>query len=79
MNHIFRPFLRKFVLVFFGDILVYSGSLQQHIPHLSLVFSIMRAHSLMAKESKYTFGIPKVEYLGHFISVEGISIDPKKV
>lgn len=36
MNEVFRPFLRKFVLVFFDDILVNSGSWGDHLQHLQL-------------------------------------------
>ena len=31
MNDVFRQFLRKFVLVFYDDILVYSRTLQDHL------------------------------------------------
>ena len=79
MNHIFRPFLRRFVLVFFDDILVYSASLELHLQHLQQVFELMRHHSLKAKLSKCSFGTSKVEYLGHFVAAEGISTDPRKL
>lgn len=34
MNEVFRSYLRKFVLVFFDDILVYSRSREKHENHL---------------------------------------------
>jgi len=79
MNETFKPYLRRFVLVFFDDILVYSASLQDHLLHLEKVFLLMRQHKLFAKLSKCCFGIPKVEYLGYFISNKGVETDPRKI
>ena len=56
MNEIFRPYLRKFVLVFFDDILVYSKSVEEHVGHLKAVLEVLRQHKLYAKASKCTFG-----------------------
>lgn len=42
MNELFRPFIRKFVLVFFDDILVYNRDFQAHINHLECVFRTLQ-------------------------------------
>lgn len=44
MNRLLQPLLRKFVIVFFDDILVYNGSWEAHIEHLITVFKVLRQH-----------------------------------
>ena len=79
MNRVFSPYLDKFVIVFIDDILVYSGSLEEHAEHLRTVLQILRERQLYAKFSKFQFWLDKVVVLGHVISAEGISVDPQKI
>lgn len=79
MNEVFKPYLRKFVLVFFDDILIYSPSLESHLAHLEIVFQALEANQLYAKLTKCEFGVEEVAYLGHVLSKDGVATDPEKV
>ncbi|XP_026445458.1 uncharacterized protein LOC113346084 [Papaver somniferum] len=79
MNDSFREYLRKFVLVFFDDILIYSKNMSDHLIHLSQVFEVLRSNQLFVKESKCTFAQSSVGYLGHVISAEGVSVEQEKI
>ncbi|KAL3504668.1 hypothetical protein ACH5RR_034509 [Cinchona calisaya] len=75
MNEIFKDELRKTILVFFDDILVFSPDLENHKKHLKNVFEILKKNQLVAKKSKCTFAQKQVEYLGHIILEEGVSAE----
>lgn len=51
MNSLFKPLLRRCVLVYFNDILIYSNSPEDHLQHLTAVFDQMREHSIFFKVS----------------------------
>ena len=79
MNSVFMPKLDKFVVVFIDDILIYSKNEEEHVEHLRIVLQRLREHKLYAKFSKCDFWLKEVQFLGHIISVAGISVDPSKI
>lgn len=79
MNDIFRPYLRRSVLVFFNDILVYSQDQFTHIHHLGMAFEVLKCNSLWVNYNKCCFGALQLEYLGNVISAGGIIADSTKV
>ncbi|KAM0065899.1 putative nucleotidyltransferase, Ribonuclease H [Helianthus debilis subsp. tardiflorus] len=79
MNDVFRPFLRRFILVFFDDILIYSKSWPEHLHQLTLTLQLLLDNQLVAKLSKCVFGQSQVAYLGHIISAQGVAVDPDKI
>ena len=79
MNDVLRPFLRRFVLVFFYDILIYSKTWVDHLRHLRNVLDELRRHQLFIKRTKCSFGASTVAYLDHVISAAGVAMDPAKV
>jgi len=75
MNDIFREYLDQFVIIYLDDILIYSQTKKEHLKQIRLVLEILRKHQLYAKINKCEFFKKKVEYLGHYISAEGIAVD----
>jgi hypothetical protein len=79
VNSTLSPCLRKFVLVFFDDILIYSATYADHLLHIKLVFELLAQDKWKIKLSKCTFAQRQISYLGHVISEHGVGTDPKKI
>ena len=79
MNSIFKPFLRKFVLVFFDDILIYRRPWKDRVQHVDRVLKLLEEKQLYAKTSKCFFRVQEVEYMVHIVSQEGVKVDPNKI
>ncbi|PKU80164.1 RNA-directed DNA polymerase [Dendrobium catenatum] len=79
MTQVLRPFLGKFIVVYFDDILIYSNSVDQHLKHLKQICKIMRKEQLYANPQKCVFFTDSVTFLGFIISSRGISADTEKV
>jgi len=62
MNQIFNGMLRRFVLLFFDDILVYNINWKDHLQHLEMVLNILKNNKLFANISKCTFGVQQINY-----------------
>ncbi|GBG80915.1 hypothetical protein CBR_g31471 [Chara braunii] len=79
MTNEFRAMLDRFVLVYLDDILVYSRSLEDHLGHLRRVLETLRRNKYKANRDKCEFVRQELEYLGHFVTPEGISLLSDKI
>lgn len=79
MNKIFKNMLRKYVLVFFDDVLIYSPSWYVQMLHLESVLQTLQQYMLFARLSTCSFGLLEVEYLCYNVSGSGVAMDKNKV
>ena len=79
MHRVFQLYLDPFVVVFVDEILIHSQSEKEHEDHLRIVLQLLRDHQLYAKFSKCEFWLTEVRFLGHVVSVSGVSVDLEKV
>ncbi|MBW0576643.1 hypothetical protein O181_116358 [Austropuccinia psidii MF-1] len=79
VNDVFYVLLDIDVVVYLDDIIVFSKSEEEHVPHVSTVLSRLRSNNLFAKASKCLFHVSSVEYLADVVSSEGLKMDQEKV
>ena len=79
MHHVLRPFIGKFVVVYFEGILIYSLSLEDHKKHVRQVLTTLRKEKLYANPKKCVFAIDHIDFLGLVVSSKGVHVDKEKV
>ncbi|MBW0566306.1 hypothetical protein O181_106021 [Austropuccinia psidii MF-1] len=79
VNYIFAEFLDIFVVVYLDDIMVFSSSEEEYVKHVAYVLQRLRDNDLFSKAFKCVFHASSVEYLGYFVSIDGLKIDSSKV
>ena len=76
MNLLFADIIDTSILVYIEDILIFSKNESEYHKHVEAVFQSLAENSFHVKRHKCTLFTPSVEFLGHVISDDGISICP---
>ena len=69
----------NFTFGYLDDILIFSPDIVTHLQHLRCLFDRLRAADLRLKEIKGNFLKKHIQYLGHILSGEGITLLPEKL
>jgi hypothetical protein len=79
MNLIFHDLLGIVLEIYTDDVLVKSGSMNNHLADLHLALERMCRYGLKINPLKCAFGVSTGKFLGFIIHDHGTEINPKKI
>jgi hypothetical protein len=79
MNNMFNEYLDEFVVIFLDDILIFSKDPSKHAQHLTVLPETLQKNEYCARLHKCSFAETTVEFLGHVISYNTISMEKEKL
>ncbi|GAU39398.1 hypothetical protein TSUD_397040 [Trifolium subterraneum] len=79
MTTLFHDMMHKEIEVYVDDMIVKSGTEEEHVEYLLKMFQRLRKYRLRLNPNKCTFGVRSGKLLGFIVSQKGIKVDPDKV
>jgi hypothetical protein len=73
-----NPHLRSFIKVYLDDILVHSGTLEEHNQHVREVLRILRTFGMKVERRKCEFFVDGLDFLGFRVDGDGVHVDATK-
>ena len=79
INHVLPEYLDIFVVVYLGDILIFSDTLEQHHAHVEQVLEMLQEARLLVEAEKCRFHTQQVDSLGYTTRPGEIRMQESKI
>ena len=76
MNNVLFDYLDVFCIAYLNDIIVYFNDSLKYEVHVKKVLARLQEYGFLADICKSEFHVKKIKFLGFFVTIEGIEIDP---
>jgi len=79
MNQVFKPYIGRFVVVYFDDIMIYSKSEEELRNHLTQIMMALEGDRLFGNLKKCTFFTNEITFLGYIVTAHRTKVNESKV
>lgn len=79
VNDILHEYIGKFAYVYIDDVLIFSNTPEEHLKHVSIIIKALNVANMRVSNEKSHFFNVEIEFLGHIIKHNKITVDPEKI
>ncbi|KAF2894750.1 hypothetical protein ILUMI_11421 [Ignelater luminosus] len=79
LNQVLGSDILQFVTAYVDNMLIISEDSDMHLIHLERLFCRLQEAGITVKLKKSKFACCEIEFLGHIIKPNGVSMDPKRI